>query len=298
MSSLRPFFKGIVDYAGLFPPAKLDMSAAVHAYARYRAGHDADLLGRFVLPVSRLEEFSAVASALLPHEGEPWMLSVIGSEDLDQTKTLIEHFNGAHETRSIGGHAVCDTVEIPVNSHDDIRNAVAVFGDDLSLFLEVSSLSDPAYLISAIGDTSASAKIRTGGITESAFPAAEQVLRFIESCVDNGVPFKATAGLHHAIRGTYPLTYDHGAHRATMFGFLNVFFAAAFCAAGSSEGAVLAVIEETDPSMFRHDDEGVWWDDHVVTYEQLSVVRQAVAVSFGSCSFTEPVEEARNLHLI
>ena len=135
-------------------------------------------------------------------------------------------------------------------------------------------------------------------MTESAFPAAQQVLRFIESCVDNGVPFKATAGLHHAIRGDYPLTYDHGAHRATMFGFLNIFFAAAFCAAGSSESAVLSVIEETDPSMFRHNDEGIWWDDHVVTHEQLSVVRQAVAVSFGSCSFTEPVEEARKLHLI
>ena len=298
MSSLRPFFTGIVDYAGLFPPAKLDMSSAVHAYAEYLRGRDADLLGRFVVPAVRLEEFSAVASALLPHEGAPWKLSVIGSDDLDQTKVLIEHFNGAHEKRSIGGHAVCDTIEIPVNSHDDVRNAVATFGDDTSLFLEVSAFSDPAYLISAIADTSASVKIRTGGITESAFPPADQVMRFIESCVDNGVPFKATAGLHHAIRGSYPLTYDDGAHRATMFGFLNIFFAAAFCAAGSSESAVLAVIEETDPAAFRCNDAGVWWEDHVVTHEQLSVVRQAVAVSFGSCSFVEPVEEARKLHFI
>ena len=298
MSLLRPFLTGIIDYAGLFPPAKLDMSSAVHAYAAYRASRDADLLGRFVVPAARLEEFSAVASALLPHQGAPWKLSVIGGDDLDHTKSLIEHFNGAHEKRSIGGHAVCDTIEMPVSSHDDVRNAVAEFGDDTSLFLEVSPLADPVYLISAIADTSASAKIRTGGITESAFPAAEQVLRFIESCVDKGVPFKATAGLHHVIRGNYPLTYEHDAPRATMFGFLNVFFAAAFCAAGSSESAVLAVLEETDPSNFRYDDGGVWWDDHVVTHEQLSVVRQAVAVSFGSCSFTEPVDEARKLHLV
>lgn len=298
MSSLRPFFGGIIDYAGLFPPAKLDMRSAVHAYAKHRAGHDADLLGRFVVPAERLDEFSAVASALLPHEGEPWKLSVIGGEDLAHARSLIEHFNGAHETRSTGGHALCDTIEIPVSSHDDVRNALAAFGDDASLFLEVPSLSDPAYLISAIADTPASAKIRTGGITESAFPTADQVLRFIEECVDRGVPFKATAGLHHAIRGQYPLTYDDDARRASMFGFLNIFFAAAFCAAGSSESAVLAVIEETDPSSFRWNDGGVWWEDHVVTHEQLAVVRQAVAVSFGSCSFTEPVEEARKLHFI
>lgn len=298
MTSLRAFFNGIIDYAGLFPPAKLDMSSAVHAYAAHRSSHDADLLGRFVVPASRLEEFSAVASALLPHQGEPWRLSAIGGEDLEHTRTLIEHFNGPHENSSNGGHAVCDTVELPVNSHDDVRNAVAVFGEELSLFLEVSSESDPGYLMYAIAETTASAKLRTGGIVDTAIPTPDHVLRFIESCVDNGVPFKATAGLHHAIRGRYPLTYERDARSAMMFGYLNVFLAAAFCAAGSSESAVLSVIEETDASNFGFDDAGVWWEDHVVTHEQLAVVRQAVVTSFGSCSFTEPVEEARKLHLI
>jgi len=298
MSSLRAFLAGIIDYAGLFPPAALEMSSAVHAYAEHRSGKDSDLLGRFVIPDARLDEFSAVASALLPRHGEPWRLSAIGGEDLQLTKAAIDHFNSAHAESSHAGHAVCDTVELRVSSHDDIRNAVKTFDEDVSLFLEIAPTPEPGYLISAISDTPASAKLRTGGVIESAIPSPDHVLKFIELCVDNGVPFKATAGLHHAIRGRYPLTYEPGAPTAMMFGDLNIFFAAAFCAAGSSPSAVLGALEETDAAQFRCDDAGVWWKDHVVIHDQLSVVRQAVATSFGSCSFSEPVEEAHNLHLI
>jgi hypothetical protein len=83
-----------------------------------------------------------------------------------------------------------------------------------------------------------------------------------------------------------------------MFGFMNIFLAAALCASGSSEGAVLGALEETDPTAFRFDDRGFWWQDHFLLHEQLAVVRQNVAVSFGSCSFTEPVSEAKLLHFI
>jgi hypothetical protein len=83
-----------------------------------------------------------------------------------------------------------------------------------------------------------------------------------------------------------------------MFGYLNVFLAAAFRAAGSSQSSVLGILEETESAAFRIDDRGVWWRDHVVVYDQLEIVRQTVAASFGSCSFTEPVDEARRLNLI
>jgi hypothetical protein len=295
---LRGFLAGIVDYAGLFPPARLDMSSAVRAYAGYRETSERDLLGRFVVPAHRLEELSAAASALFPRHGEPWKVSVSGGDDLERTLAAIEHFNASHGSHSPAGHAVCDTVEMPVSSHDDIANALSTFGENFSLFLEVSSTADPDYLISAIAETSASAKLRTGGVVESAIPTPDQVLKFIEQCVENGVPFKATAGLHHAIRGRYPLTYELDSPTAMMFGYLNIFFAAAFCAAGCSPRAVLGALEETDPARFRCDDVGVWWEDHVVIHEQLMMVRQAVATSFGSCSFSEPVDEARNLHLL
>jgi hypothetical protein len=292
MTELREFFSGLIDYAGLFPPASQDMEAAVREYATHSAGQDADLLGRFVVPVTRLEEFVTAISRHVQPNGAKWTVSAIAAEHPDVTRTAIDRFNSSQSV------AVCDSVEMPVASYDDIVQAVAAFPDDLALFLEVSPHSDPIALLREIALTPASAKLRTGGVVESAIPASEQVVRFLEVCVEEGVPFKATAGLHHAIRGRYPLTYESSSASAVMFGYLNIFLGAAFCAAGSSRSAVLGVVEETDPARFRVDARGVWWRDHVVVHEQLAVVRQTVASSFGSCSFTEPVAEARSLKLI
>lgn len=292
MNSAREFLSGIVDYAGLFPPASLDMKSAVSAYAGYHAGDDHDLLGRFVIPWKRLEEFASEADALATASNDPWQLSVIGSAEYDEVRRAIEQFNA-----SMKG-ARCDTVETSVTSKDDVARAVAAFPEPFQLYLEIAPSSDPHELITEISNTAASAKLRTGGVVETAIPTPEQVYRFICECVNEGVPFKATAGLHHLIRGTYPLTYEPVSPTATMYGFLNIFLAAAFCAAGSSESAVLSVLEETHPAAFRFDETGVWWRDHFVVYEQLAVVRQTVATSFGSCSFTEPVTEARNFQII
>ena len=289
---MRAFFSGIIDYAGLFPPAAQDMSAAIREYAKHLSGPDNDLLGRFVVPVARLDEFAAASLPLIATDAEKWKVSAIASEHPQLTRKAVERFNSTYAA------AQCDSVEMPVASYDDISQASSEFDDDISLYLEVSPHSDPIPLLREIAQTRASAKLRTGGVVESAIPSSEQVLRFLEVCVEEGVPFKATAGLHHAIRGRYPLTYDHGSPTALMFGYLNVFFGAAYAAAGSSESAVRGIIDETDASAFRIDDRGVWWRDHVVVHDQLAIVRQTVALSFGSCSFTEPVGEARALNLL
>jgi hypothetical protein len=292
MNSAREFLSGIVDYAGLFPPASLDMKAAVSAYAGYRAGGDRDLLGRFVLPWKRLSEFATAAQPVLTTNRDAWRLSVIATDDYADVRRAIDRFNDS--TRG----AVCDSVETPVATRDDVTMAAAAFPEPFELYLEIPSAIDPHELIAEISETPASAKIRTGGVVDTAIPTPEQVFRFISECVNEGVSFKATAGLHHLIRGPYPLTYEPHSPTAMMYGFLNVFLAAAFCASGCSESAVLSVLEETNPAAFRFDATGVWWRDHIVLYEQLAVVRQTVATSFGSCSFTEPVTEARNFHII
>ena len=43
---------------------------------------------------------------------------------------------------------------------------------------------------------------------------------------------KATAGLHHALRGDYRLTYEPDSARRTMHGFVNLVLAAALLLAG------------------------------------------------------------------
>ena len=139
---------------------------------------------------------------------------------------------------------------MPVATTTQIEAAVTGFREDFKLFLEVPVQANPQPLIAAISGTRAAAKIRTGGIVESAIPPSTQIVNFMQACIDAGVEFKATAGLHHAVRGKYRLTYEAGSACAMMHGYVNVFLAAAFCAAGASDTA-LAVLEETDASAFH-----------------------------------------------
>jgi hypothetical protein len=262
------------------------MTSAVSAYASYASGEDRDLLGRFVLPVTRLDEFDEAARN---QPVETWKLSVVVADELEQAFNRINEFNSR-------GRATVDTIETPAHSVDDVTDAATLLGG-FDVFVEVPLASDPVEYIEAISENGLFAKMRTGGITEAAFPAANNVVRFMERCVALRVPFKATAGLHHLVRGPYRLTYDTDAPTGTMFGYLNIFVAAAFVCDGDATSAE-EVLRATDASEFRFSERGLEWRDRVIGWRTLSDVRGRVALSFGSCSFDEPVDEARAASLI
>jgi len=142
------------------------------------------------------------------------------------------------------------------------------------------------------------AKVRTGGIVAETIPGAPLLARFLEACASAGVPFKATAGLHHPIRAEHPLTYEPDAPRSTMHGFLNVFGAAAFARGGMPAGEIEAVLRETTPAAFALDDAGLAWRDRRVTTDEIALTRRDFAISFGSCSFAEPVAELEAMGVI
>jgi hypothetical protein len=164
----------------------------------------------------------------------------------------------------------------------------------MMLFAEVPTSGDLESLIATIAECGASAKIRTGGTTPEAFPPASDVARFIHACVEKHVPFKATAGLHHPLRAEYRLTYQSDAPRGTMFGYLNVFLAAAFAESGMSEAELADLLEEKDPRAFVVEDGRIAWRSHVLTLGQVRDSRHRLQ-SFGSCSFREPVDELETL---
>ncbi len=139
----------------------------------------------------------------------------------------------------------------------------------------------------------ARAKIRTGGVTAEAFPSAEMVAEFLAACAREQVAFKATAGLHHAVRGAYRLTYERESALATMHGFVNVFLAAVLAYRGVEVRALIATVEEKDASAFVFGQHNVRWLGFEAGVDEIEAVRREFAISYGSCSFSEPVEEAK-----
>lgn len=295
--SLRLLMRGIVDYAGLFPPASRQMSAAVAEYARHREGECAWALGRFILPAARLEEFEEVAESDLPREGaRSWALSALIGSDLEEDVARIDRFNARHRDARAGAVLV-DTVEIKTHSPRDVERAGELLDRRFDTYMEVPVAEDPAELLAAVARTRAKAKIRTGGVTVDAFPTSAQVVRFIVRCLGHDVSFKATAGLHHPIRADYPLTYASDAPRGAMFGFLNVLLAVAALHAGLDEAAATTILEDRDPGDFRFDATGVTWRGTPLPTTTLERTRESM-VAFGSCSFNEPVDDLRRLGLL
>ncbi|HEX6292540.1 MAG TPA: hypothetical protein VFZ66_25360 [Herpetosiphonaceae bacterium] len=299
MYSIHILMKQIIDYAGLFPPAALAMQPAVASYAEYRQQEDAWALGRFILPVSRLSEFEGASRDLLPRDAsvDPWHLSVLGTADLKSDLAAIQAFNRRH-TRADQGAAQIDTIELKAASAEEVLSAMQLIGGDFTAYFEIPIASDPQSLINAIGRVGGCAKVRTGGTRQEMFPDPGDLIRFIDACVTSGVPFKATAGLHHPLRSVYRLTYDHDSATGTMYGFLNVFLSTAFVAAGMDVDGAMQVLLEESAEAFRFEDSGILWRNHRLDTDVLSQVRQQFAISFGSCSFQEPIDELKAMQLV
>jgi hypothetical protein len=291
--TLHALVAGVVDYAGLFPPAALSMEDAVADYAASLASPDAWVLGRFVLPAARLDELSATAAAHSGPRTAPWRLSVLVADDAASELAKIRAFNAVHARGS-----VIDAAELRASSLGALEPTVAAFGAELTVFVELPVSEEPREWLLAVKRAGARAKVRTGGVTAGAFPTAPQLARFIVRCAELGVPFKATAGLHHPLRSEQKLTYAADAPSATMFGFVNVFLAGAFALAGMNEHEVATLLDERDASAIIFGNDSVRWREHTITLDALRHARAAFALAFGSCSFREPIDDLRHLALL
>ena len=283
----------LVDYAGLFPPAALSMQDAVARYAEHLASPDAWMLGRFVLPVERLGELAEAASPLARDGSEAWRLSALIGADPSHAGPAIRAFNADHR-----GRFVVDVVECRAVAPGSVAASIGQLPGELRIFVEMPLLDDPRDMLLEIRTAGAWAKMRTGGVSLDAFPSAREVGRFIGRAAELLVPFKATAGLHHPLCGNYPLTYDEDAPRGRMFGFLNIFAAAAFAQSRVGERVLTEIVNEEQASAFEFGDETLAWRGRIATARQVASARSSLGLAFGSCSFQEPVEGLRELSLL
>ena len=273
----RALMAALVDYAGLFPPAGLGMLEAVRRYREYLAGPDRWALGRFVVPATRLAEFEAAFEEVCRGKREPvWSLSVLGTGNLD---------------RLVRGAVLVESLEIKAADAQEAERLLSDLGAGIPVYVEFAPEQVEAML-PALARFGARAKIRTGGVTAEAFASVEAVADFLLACARARVPFKATAGLHHAIRGSQKLTYEAESARAVMHGFANVFLAAALAWRGAEKGDLVETLEARE---FSFSDDGARWLGFEASTDEISAARREFAMSYGSCSFEEPVGEARAL---
>lgn len=294
-ASLRALLAELIDYAGLFPPANLEMKQAARNFNAYLNSPHAWMLGRFIAPVAKLDELQSELKLVEIEAG--WRISVLSSpinfaEDLQR----VLKFNNDYSPR-----AVVDAFELKVDESNEMASVMRDLdqhrgASDFDVFFELALNNNVTKLVEYVDE--AHAKIRAGGIEPQQIPSSAQVLNFIRTCRQHNASFKATAGLHHPVRAEQNLSYETNALRAVMHGFLNVFLAAAFILEGMNDENALCLIEETDAAAFTFTNEAAAWREHKIAVEKLQIARLNFALSFGSCSFTEPVEDLHTLNLL
>lgn len=294
-NAIRALLSEIVDYAGLFPPSKLSMAEAVINYAKYKNSNFNWMLGRFVVPVSRLDEFLENARDFFARDaGNCWQLSVLANADIYETISQVIEFNAENAP-----NAVIDALEVKADSVSEIEYIADAVPEDLPTFFEVPLDNTLGENIATLAIKKRFGKIRMGGVTEDAFPKTGHIIRFIRTCLAANLPFKATAGLHHPVRCFKPLTYEKDAPEGMMNGFLNVFLAVAFMKMAYKRSLIKELLQDEWSESFIFDNFGVLWrQEHFLSVQQLTELRRANIISFGSCSFEEPVADLQEIGLL
>jgi hypothetical protein len=304
---VRAAFDALIDYAGLFPPAKLGMAAAAGEYRAAAAGPHAWMLGRFIVPASRGRE---LAQALAAAAGPPVSLSVIaeGSSDPRRWFSAVQaSLDEVARLRDDEGRVRVAAVEVALPPLATARETFDATVGQLGALVERAGLRElPVYAelprgprwmetlsdaMTALSRARLNAKLRCGGVTPDAFPSIDDVAAFIEAAANEGVAFKATAGLHHPVR------HFNQTAGTTMHGFLNLFAASAF--AGRLDAAMLReAIAEEDARAFTFDDATFGWRGERAGVDDLRAVRAVAFNGYGSCSFGEPVADLIALDLL
>ncbi|MCS3779047.1 hypothetical protein [Tsukamurella ocularis] len=270
MSSL---LAGLVDDAGLFPPTALSMGEALARHRRDLAGGDPMLTHRFLCPVERIDELRAgladedrIALGLIASAGTPDGALAAASATVDADPRL----------RLALVEIACD----PADLGAALPSATAL---GTQVFVEARDRADTPRLATALAGRAAGLKIRCGGARSDLFPHPDEVAAVLVAAAASGVPVKATAGLHHAVRHRDPAT------GFTHHGFLNLVLAAARAAAGAQHGAVSAALANTDGPALAAEAAGL-------SPAGTAAARRLLR-AYGSCSTAIPLTEAAALGL-
>jgi hypothetical protein len=269
-----PLLARLIDDAAVFPPGSAPVPEALAAHQRHRSAWYAGLVGPLLLPASALAGLSA---AELPRIG------VVGD-------TGLAGIPAAFEAAAASDRWVQFEIAVAKRGEDPqpgLRTLLGQLGagPEIEVYAELPLTWGLVEALDTLAAARAAGarvapKFRTGGLAAELFPTPVELAAVICACRDRALPFKLTAGLHHALRYTDPET------GFTHHGFLNVLAAALAAGDGAEVADVAELLGGTDPLPI------------------LEAVRGRVSrtrplwIGFGSCSVDEPLAELTTLGLL
>ncbi|MGM9924434.1 MAG: hypothetical protein ACI35R_09325 [Bacillus sp. (in: firmicutes)] len=311
-TSLYPFLNQLIDYAGIFPPTSLPLDEAIRNYASYQLDKDSWMLGPFVVQASRLDELDPYIA--LFSKDCPLTISAVGTRTNDPTEYydgLLADLKKMDLFLERHGQIVQITaLEMPLPPHIPDLHLLHITSKEtmkrgLQTYCEIpaplhaeweETLHKSLDVIAAHNSESPAAlgfKLRTGGVAADAFPTPRQVAIAIKGCRDRNLAMKFTAGLHHPIRMYREET------GAKMHGFINVFAAGMLARLHHLDLPMIEkILADEEISNFAFHPNEISWCGLKMTISEIRSLRDSALRSYGCCSFNEPREDMRSLHIL
>ncbi|OLF06377.1 hypothetical protein BLA60_32640 [Actinophytocola xinjiangensis] len=275
-----PLLARLVDDAALFPPGNAPMPDAIRLHLDGRTNNRSDLVGLFLCPASRLPEL--ITDLIKVKPPRPVELSLVIDTGLGGVPKALSIVESRAELLALR------MVEMPAPSDVD-----EVWLERVSEFVpeDVIRVIEPrrggaGWLdgLRRVIEHGSWPKIRCGGVSQQNFPSVTEVADFLGVINEGNASFKATAGLHNAVRHVDEET------GFTHHGFLNLLIATARLIAGGVGPGVHEALETTDGKALATEAQ------HLSEDEQLAV--RSMFASYGSCSLTDPVNDLEELGLL
>lgn len=269
-------FAGLVDDAAVFPPGNAPLPEAIEGHRAHRVAWYSELVGPLLVPASSLGDLAT----LLDH-GERLTIGVIGDTGLDGLKAAQP--TDVIEIRQVEV-AVAKRGEDPLPG---LRTMLTQLADRPGVlgYAEVPLTWGLLSALDALAEARAGGapiapKFRTGGLASELFPTPVELAAVVCACRDRRLPFKLTAGLHHAIRYTDQETgFVH-------HGFLNVLAASVVAADGGEVHDVAELLGATDAVPL------------IETARRKLTQDRPLWIGFGTCSIAEPLADLEQLGLL
>ncbi|MEC3981315.1 hypothetical protein [Amycolatopsis sp. H20-H5] len=268
-------FRGMLDDAAVFPPGLMALSAALPAHAAHLTSSYAEMVGPLVLAAPMLAKLRDNGGDTSESSEADWPeVSVTAPRGPEQVAEVV----AARPPVRLRGFEVAVPAE---SSPAEFFAALERAGTgDVPVFVEVPRDERRPSIIAACAKAGYQVKFRTGGVKAELYPDEAELAAAVRAVVDAGVPFKATAGLHHALRNTDPETGFE------QHGFLNLLNAVGAALDGADETELAAVLAERDAAAVA------------ARVSTLDAAVRARFLSFGTCSIIEPLTELAALGLV